>query len=76
MSINKQDRGRIESMSKAIFDKAESVIDDNIFIDEIAGLDAALEKAYQPYMRIDHTLNRKIVSFQANKSVPFYRWYK
>ena len=63
-------------MSKAIFDKAESVIDDNIFIDEIAGLDAALEKAYQPYMRIDHTLNRKIVSFQANKSVPFYRWYK
>jgi hypothetical protein len=63
-------------MSKAVFDKAEPVIDDNVFIDKIAGLDAALEKAYQPYMRIDHMLNRKIVSFQANKSIPFYRWYK
>jgi DNA modification methylase len=27
-------------------------------------------------MRVDHTLNRQAVSFQANKTVPFYRWYK
>jgi len=27
-------------------------------------------------MRIDPMLNRKVVSFQANKTVPFYRWYK
>jgi DNA modification methylase len=63
-------------MGKVAFDSIKPVTGDNVFIDKIAGLDAALEKAYQPYMRIDQTLNRKIVSFQANKSVPFYRWYK
>jgi DNA modification methylase len=63
-------------MDKAVLDVVEPVTGNNIFIDKIAQLDRALEKAYQPYMRVDHTLNRKIVSFQANKTVPFYRWYK
>jgi hypothetical protein len=31
---------------------------------------------YESNIRIDHTLNRKIVSFQGNKEIPFYRWYK
>jgi DNA modification methylase len=63
-------------MSKAVLDAVKPVTGDNIFIDKIARLNCALEKAYQPYMRVDHTLNRKIVSFQANKTLPFYRWYK
>ncbi|MDR2517851.1 MAG: hypothetical protein LBD13_00365, partial [Spirochaetaceae bacterium] len=63
-------------MSKAAFDSAEPVTGDAIFIDKITALDSALEGTYQPYIRIDHILNRKIVSFQANKTVPFYRWYK
>jgi DNA modification methylase len=63
-------------MSEAVLDIARQATGDNIFIDKIAALDSALKKVYQPYMHVDHTLNRKIVSFQANKTVPFYRWYK
>jgi DNA modification methylase len=46
------------------------------FLEEIEQLDFSLERKYEPYMRIDPALNRKIVSFQANKEIPFYRWYK
>jgi hypothetical protein len=63
-------------MNKAVFDTIKTTIADDIFIDNIAQLDSALEQAYKPLMRVDYTLNRKIVSFQANKTVPFYRWYK
>jgi hypothetical protein len=76
LGVKVRKKDKIQNMNKAVLDVVEPVADDNIFIDKIAQLDCALEKAYQPYMRVDHTLNRKIVSFQANKTVPFYRWYK
>jgi DNA modification methylase len=63
-------------MNKMVFDTLNPSIEDDILINKIARLDFALEKAYKPFMRVDHTLNRKIVSFQANKTIPFYRWYK
>ena len=63
-------------MKEAVLSLARPETDDIHFINKIAQLDIALEKKYQPYMRVDHALNRKIVSFQANKTVPFYRWYK
>jgi DNA modification methylase len=63
-------------MSNAVFNTVTPIIEDDIFIDKIDVLDSALERAYKPFMRVDNTLNRKIVSFQANKTVPFYRWYK
>ncbi|MDR2493990.1 MAG: hypothetical protein LBD24_02085, partial [Spirochaetaceae bacterium] len=63
-------------MNKAVFDTVTPAIEDDVFIDKIARLDSALEKTYNPFMRVDTMLNRKIVSFQANKTVPFYRWYK
>jgi DNA modification methylase len=63
-------------MSKAVLEAVKPIAGDNIFIDKIARLDSTLEKMYRPYMRIDYTLSRKIVSFQANKTIPFYRWYK
>jgi hypothetical protein len=63
-------------MDEAFFPPVQPVTKDDSFIDKITALDSALEKAYQPYMRIDHALDRKIVSFQGNKTVPFYRWYK
>jgi DNA modification methylase len=63
-------------MSKVVFDSTKPIIGDDIFLDKIAQLDTALEKAYKPLMRVDHTLSRKTVSFQANKTIPFYRWYK
>jgi tRNA G10 N-methylase Trm11 len=63
-------------MGNAVFDVTIPISGDDILIDNIAQLDSALEKVYKPFMRVDNTLNRKIVSFQANKSLPFYRWYK
>jgi hypothetical protein len=63
-------------MSKTVSDPGKPVIGDDIFIDKISRLNTALEKVYKPLMRVDHTLNRKTVSFQANKTIPFYRWYK
>ncbi|MDR2953221.1 MAG: hypothetical protein LBU82_08275 [Treponema sp.] len=57
--------------------KAEKpLITDNDFLDQIEKLDSALMDEYKSKMRIDHALNRKIVSFQGNKETPFYRWYK
>ena len=50
--------------------------EDIAFLEKIDQLDSLLEKKYKSYMHIDHSLNRKIVSFQANKEIPFYRWYK
>ncbi|MDR2733199.1 MAG: site-specific DNA-methyltransferase [Spirochaetota bacterium] len=49
---------------------------DYSFLDQIERLDAALMSEYESTIRIDNTLNRKIVSFQGNKDIPFYRWYK
>ncbi|MDR2502931.1 MAG: hypothetical protein LBD82_00855, partial [Deltaproteobacteria bacterium] len=64
-------------MSNVAFDDiTPSIVEDTIFVDKIAQLDSALEETYKPLMRVDHILNRKLVSFQANKNVPFYRWYK
>jgi DNA modification methylase len=71
-----QVKDKTKNMNKVVFDSIKPIIEDDIFIDKIAQLDSALEKDYKPFMRVDHTLNRKIVSFQANKTVPFYRWYK
>jgi DNA modification methylase len=50
--------------------------DEELFLHEIVRINTALEKRYAPLMRVDDTLNRKMVSFQANKTTPFYRWYK
>ena len=69
-------KGKIRNMSKEVFDTVRPATEDDIFIDKIALLDSALEKRYKPFIRIDTALNRKIVSFQANKTLPFYRWYK
>ncbi|MDR2158928.1 MAG: site-specific DNA-methyltransferase, partial [Treponema sp.] len=44
--------------------------------DRINGFDEVLKKKYLSVMSVDPVLSRKIVSFQANKSMPFYRWYR
>jgi hypothetical protein len=76
LRVKAQANDRTENMSNAVFNTIKPTIGDAIFIDKIMGLDSTLEKAYKPFMRIDNTLNRKTVSFQANKTIPFYRWYK
>lgn len=43
---------------------------------EIDAINAALDGKYQGRLKLDRRLSRKLVSFQANKAVPVYRWYK
>lgn len=50
--------------------------DDDVFLRAIHGLDAALVGRYRDRMVVDTALNRKLVSFQANKNRRYYRWYK
>ena len=42
----------------------------------LRALDADLERRFAPVMVVDHSLTRKLVSFQANKERPCYRWFK
>jgi len=35
-----------------------------------------LEEKYQSRISVNLNLNRQLVSFQANKGIPFYRWFK
>ncbi|WP_059369692.1 DNA methyltransferase [Treponema endosymbiont of Eucomonympha sp.] len=54
----------------------ETRLKDGNLLAEIDGLDSRLKEKYDSVLSIDTALNRKIVSFQANKTIPFYRWYK
>lgn len=49
---------------------------DSIYLKRIEDLDKTLKKKYSSIMRVDTYLSRQIVSFQANKKIPFYRWFK
>ncbi|MDD3535572.1 MAG: site-specific DNA-methyltransferase [Candidatus Cloacimonetes bacterium] len=46
------------------------------YMAEIAKLDEETTNTYKNTFRIERKLNRTLVSFQANKNRPFYRWYK
>jgi DNA modification methylase len=49
------------------------------FLAELTQIEAStvrLENKYQGVMKVDPLLTRQIVSFQANKERPRYRWYK
>ena len=35
-----------------------------------------LHKKYQSKLRLNPKLSRSLISYQANKNTPFYRWYK
>jgi DNA modification methylase len=56
--------------------KNHTIISQKNLLERINSNDYKLLDKYKQYMDIDNTLNRKIVSFQANKSMPFYRWFK
>lgn len=45
-------------------------------LDEIERLDAALEIHFKSRFYVQPSLTRSLVSFQANKNRPVYRWYK
>ncbi|GHT96955.1 hypothetical protein FACS1894142_0080 [Spirochaetia bacterium] len=57
--------------------KAKKILtNDDSLLADIGALDSKLKEKYTPVLSVDAALNRKIVSFQANKAIPFYRWYK
>lgn len=45
-------------------------------LDSIIDLDQALTAKFSKILNIEQALNRQLVSFQANKKRPTYRWYK
>lgn len=47
-----------------------------VALSEIAHLDQQLERRFSSRMFVEPALSRALVSFQANKSKPAYRWYK
>jgi DNA modification methylase len=48
----------------------------DIGLDEIEHLDAELERHFKSKLVVQPSLTRSLVSFQANKNRPVYRWYK
>lgn len=48
----------------------------HVSLDEIDDLDAQLFRQFQSKFVVQPTLSRLLVSFQANKNRPIYRWYK
>lgn len=47
-----------------------------ITLTQIKDLNEKLEKQFRSKLVINHDLKRTLVSFQANKKTPCYRWYK
>jgi hypothetical protein len=45
-------------------------------LDEIERVDRALSEHSKSRLALENSLSRSLVSFQANKSRPVYRWYK
>jgi DNA modification methylase len=63
-------------MAELIIGMEKQSATDCEFIGQIEQLDSGLMREYESNIRVDYTLNRKTVSFQGNKEIPFYRWYK
>ena len=45
-------------------------------LDRVAALDRDLNKYFKQVLRVEKSLTRQVVSFQANKDKNAYRWYK
>ena len=63
-------------ISQVISSKNRSTAEDTSYLDYIFELDRLLYDHFKSIIRFDKSLTRQIVSFQANKKVPFYRWFK
>ena len=57
-------------------EKAKKIYDDDAFLEQIEELDESLSNYFSEALIIDDSLTRKLVSFQANKTRTYYRWYK
>lgn len=43
---------------------------------DLAALLERAERRYRPLIHVDQALKRQVVSYQANKDAPFYRWFR
>jgi len=57
-------------------DEIVLVRDENIGLAEINQLDQSLQEHFNGKLTVQPVLTRPLVSFQANKTRPVYRWYK
>lgn len=63
----------IETKTKS---KKDIPIDDTRYIELIISIEKELYKKFNSFITTDNSLTRQLVSFQANKNRPVYRWYK
>lgn len=56
--------------------KKTKILGDDIFLREIEELDYSLNQYFSNVLVVDDALTRKLVSFQANKTRTYYKWYK
>ncbi len=63
-------------MIETTLEKSQSAEVGNSFLDNINHLDQELSYHFQDKFVINGALTRQMVSFQANKTRPLYRWYK
>ncbi len=55
---------------------SHSISEKEHLLGEIALLDHSLAQQYQDKLKLDPSLSRTLVSFQADKTKPVLRWYK
>lgn len=63
-------------MSSVPLDQVGTTGKERAILDAIDALSMNVEQGYQGLLRVDRSLSRGLVSFQANKSRSVYRWYK
>ena len=56
--------------------KPETNDEQDAALNKIAHLDSCLKNQFASRLSVQPALNRQLVSFQANKTRPVYRWYK
>jgi DNA modification methylase len=59
-----------------VLDFAEKTIEQDLTLNRIEQIDATLKSSFGKRLQYQPSLNRTLVSFQANKKRPIYRWYK
>ncbi|MDP2754375.1 MAG: hypothetical protein Q8P40_08295 [Nitrospirota bacterium] len=66
----------INSLDIDIENQAHNSTQQQTVLAEIDGFDSKLAKHFHNKIRVQPALTRQLVSFQANKPMPVYRWYK
>ncbi len=74
--VRKKERFIMELLQELEIINKTDTENDIEHLDKISKLDTILNNKYASIMSVDKSLNRQVVSFQANKKIPFYRWFK